>query len=260
MLLGRPLLPIAALLLAGAPAAHAISPGAFSASGTYQRLGPPDFGIGAGGAAEEIAAFVMPAGDAVSTLLGAGPLPAGLSLSFTTSLSVDLTDLVLRYDLTNDGGSPLAGLTFVSFLDAEIDESSNTFFNEYGETGGILAAGQGFEIDEPGFVFGDIYTNAFAGMLDGTNAVPISDPDDVSLALSFVLGTLAPGQIARFEMMISEDGDSLGSFFLQQRDIDPASTTVITFSGTAAIVPEPGTVVLVAGGLAVLARRTRQRG
>lgn len=240
-----------------APTADAIIPGSISAEGTYQRVGPPDFSVGVGGSVDEIAAFVKPSGALASSQLGAGPLPSGLSLSFASILSGDGTDLVLRYDFSNLGPGALGGIGFVSFLDAEIDEP--TFFNEYAETQGALAPGQGFEVDEPGFVFGDIYANALAGTLDGTNAVPLSDPEDVSLALSFSVGPLAPGQVARFEFMISEDGDSIGAFRLVQRDIDPGSTTVITFSGAASVVPEPGTAALVMAGVVVLAGASRRR-
>lgn len=226
-------------LLAAAPA-RAIVVQPFTSSGTYLRPAgeAPSFQIGSGGFVEEIAAF----------LLG-GP---GLALAFSSVLSADATDLTLRYDVTN-GGATSTSLTFVSFFDAEIDETRNTFFNEYAETEGVLAAGQGFEADEPGYVFGDIWSNAQAGTLDGTNAVGVGAPDDVSMALAFAIASLAPGQTARFELLLSEDGDALGGFRLRQRDVDPLSTTVITYSGVASIVPEPGTALLIAAGAAALA-------
>ena len=235
----------ACLLLAAAVPASAIVVQPFTTDGSYLRPtgDPPSFQIGSGGFVEEIAAVLV-----------GGP---DLALAFSSVLSVDTTDLTLRYDVTNTGAAP-AALTFVSFFDAEIDETTNTFFNEYAETDGTPASGQSWEIDEPGYVFGDIYEHAQAGALDGTNGVGIGAPDDVSMAIAFAVASLAPGQTARFEFLLSEDGDALGGFRLRQRDIDPASTTLITYSGAASIVPEPGTALLVAAGAAALAAYARR--
>lgn len=78
------------------------------------------------------------------------------------------------------------------------------------------------------------------------------------MALSFTLGPLAPGQIARFELLISEDGDLLGDFALRHLDANPASTTIVTYSGRAMLLPEPGIVLLLGTGLAGLALRCRR--
>lgn len=259
---GPAVLAIASLLLLAAPSG-AIVLGAFSPAGTYQRApgDPPSFRIGSGGFVEQIEAFLAGPGDALAAQLSSQAPPAGLALSFAAILSPDATDLRLVYDVANTSGAALAGVTFVSFVDAEIDETLNTFFNEWAETQGVLAPGQSFEVDEPGFLFGDVFTNARAASLDGTNAVPASAPDDVSMALAFAIPGLAPGQIARFELMLSEDGDSLGGFAIRQRDADARSAgTVITFSGVASIVPEPGTAALLALGAAALALRRRRVG
>lgn len=255
---------VPAVVVALAVAADAASVPDLSPTGTYLR--PPGeasaFTLGSGGAVEELEGFVSVGGATPATQLSTGTLPAGLSLAFSQSLSPDSSDVLLRYDFTNTGLDPLASLTFVSFVDAEIDEAVNTFFNEYAETSGALAAGQAYEVDEPGFGFvpGDIYDNALAASLDGINSVPFATPDDVSMALSFVLNALAPGQVARFELMLSQDGSTLGGFSIAQKDAATGPTTVITFSGAAAIVPEPGTALLLGVGLSLLAARARRSG
>jgi hypothetical protein len=244
-------------LCAMASPAGAIVVQPLSPTGTYLRAGAPSFQIGSGGFVEEIDAFVLPAGAAAPTQLGAGAAPADLALAFSASLSADGTDLLLAYEFTNSGASPLAELTFLSYFDGEIDETLNTFFNEFATTSGALAAGQDYEVDEPGYVFGDIFANAQAGALDGTNALPAGSPDDVAMSLSFAIGLLSPGQTARFEILLSEDGDTLGGFAIHQTDVDVRSTTVITYSGAAFVVPEPATALLLGAGLALVASRRR---
>ncbi len=258
MLRGRWIPVVSALVMLGAPVAGAVTAPPLSAEGTFFRPDHPGLPIGPGTGIEEIAAFVQPAGAASPAELSVAAVPAGLSLAFSHQVSADGTDLRLRYDFTNTGAATLASLSFLSFLDLEIDEPTTTFFNEFVEVDGTAAAGQGYEADEPGYVFGDIFTHAQAGALDGTNAVPAGSPDDVSVAFSFLLGALAPGQTARFEILISEDGESLGGLLLRHRDT--RSDLVVTYSGAASIVPEPGTALLLAAGLVALAQQARREG
>ena len=174
---------------------------------------------------------------------------------FDASL-VGTGSVLLTWEIENRTATS-SDLAFLSLFDAEIAEPGNTFFNEHASVEGAASPGQDFEIDEPGFSFGDLYTNFLSGRLDGTNAVPASRPEDVALALSFEISALAPGEIARFELLISESGDALEGLRLVHRD--PGNPTVITFSGRASIlpIPEPGTAVLLASGLAALAARRR---
>ena len=150
---------------------------------------------------------------------------------------------------------------------AEIDESINTFFNELAAVNGVLAAGQNFEADEPGFLFGDIFTNLQNGQLDGTNAFPPSD--DVSMAISFDIALLAAGDSVVFEYLVSEDGDTLGTFSMTQSDTDPGSDTLITFSaqssatgpgpGPGQPIPEPSGAALFAAGCLLVGHRLGRR-
>lgn len=240
------------------------------------------FTVGPGGDVFQIDAFLLIPGVDLNgagelgeaAQLGTDALPAGLAFSFMPSLNASRTTARLRYTFTNNTPGSLANVRFLSFLDAEIDEATTTFFNEFAETTGALAVSAtdptAFEIDEPGFALvspGDIFDNLLLGMLDNTHAVPMGSPDDVSMALAFDLGTLAVSQKVSIDILIAEDGSAVGSFAITQRDNDPGSSgTMITFSGqqvAATPIPEPSTLLLLSSVLAGLVgfqsyrRRTR---
>lgn len=146
-----------------------------------------------------------------------------------------------------------------SFFDLEIDEASNTYFNEYGSFSGSPATGQSWELDEPGYVFGDIYANFLIGDLDNSNGFPGS-PDDVSMAMgwNFILDA---DETAKITFSISAAMPTSG-FFLTQTD--PDSQESLYFSSLMSInngepVPEPSTLFLIGTGLAVLASRCRRK-
>ncbi len=172
------------------------------------------------------------------------------------------------WTFTNTTASTLSNTLFLAFLDADIDRDLNTFFNEYGEfiglslppgaPGGAIGAFS-WEIDEPGFVFGDIVTNLEQGALDNTNDVPSSAPDDVSLALGFSIGSLAPGQRAHLTLQISPDN------IAGLHQVDPDSNVGFYFNGFAMVdplttqTPEPGGWILVISGAAALFLRKRRQ-
>jgi hypothetical protein len=141
------------------------------------------------------------------------------------------------------------GAHFVGlFLDHEIDETVNGFTNETGASFGSPAAGQSWEIDEPGWVNGDIYGNLTSGSLDNTIGTSVygdtTFPDDVSMAIgwNFVLADL-PG-VVRFNL---SDVAPVSGFYLQQSD--PDSQVSVNFSSDFSVVPLPGAVLLGALGL-----------
>lgn len=245
----------------------AISTGAFGAAGQGGIINGQSFDIGPGGVVFEVDGFVNIGGQdlnggtsGTSAQLSVDSLPAGLDYSFSSSLSDANTDITLTYSFTNNTGAAIADLRFISFLDAEIDEVINTFFNEVAATNGVLAAGQGFEADEPGYLFGDISSNILAGSLDNSNIFPPAD--DVSMALSFQAALLGVDETFIIEIMISEDGDTLGSFSILQTDPESSPATTITYSGEARIVgeviPEPNAALLFGVGALVFGRAFRQ--
>jgi len=198
------------------------------------------------------------------TQIGIGPsnFTPGLDIVFSNGLNADNVG-TLNWTLTNNIGGDLTNVSLFGFLDAEIDEPINTFFNEYGTTADlILGGGSGdgladsFEIDEPGFVFGDIYINLLMGVLDNTNAIQPALADDVSLALGFDIGTLLAGQslTATFEISLIANG-GLGH-------VDPNSGFQFWYNGFAerstvvTPVPAPSTPsLMLLGGLILLAGR-----
>lgn len=156
-----------------------------------------------------------------------------------------------------------AGLhNLLVFLDIEIDEEVNGFYNEYGDALGAPLAGLMWEIDEPGYDFGDIYGNFLAGALDGTNAVPAALPDDVSFALGWSFA-LAGGEVATLRFSTSTTLPP-GGFYLRQTDPDSDSSVYFSsgmnITGGEQEVPEPATLWLLGAGLAFGARRFVRRG
>jgi len=165
--------------------------------------------------------------------------------------------------------------TVLGFFDLEIDEAVNTFFNEGGNPVGTPAAGQSWEIDEPGFgsssgYIGDIFDNfaasdAATGSLldgrvffDGFSGTTLFDfggqLDDVSMATGWDFSLLAD-EIATITFSLTEAAP--GGFYLEQ--FDPDSQESVFLSSTLDIqggggpgpmpLPEPGTLVLLITGL-----------
>jgi hypothetical protein len=151
----------------------------------------------------------------------------------------------------------------IAFFDFEIDQFTNTFFNEWGAAVGTPELGQTWEIDEPKYFFGDILDNVLAGTLDSSNGVPEGMDDDVGFALGWEFDLLAD-QTASIDFILS-DILPVEDFYLTQ--FDPASNASLFFSSVLTVtggtpvgqVPEPTPLVLVLlGGLALLtARKTK---
>lgn len=173
----------------------------------------------------------------VSARLSVHPLPAGIGCTVDSARSSDGSDLRLKYAVTNDSAQTLCNVRLLVYLDAEIDETRNTFFNESVEVHGLAGRTRvdpvGWDVDEPGYRGGTILGRLQAGCLANSNRVASGAAEDVAMALAFDLGNIRPGYSASAEALISVDSEVAGGFFLQQKDSDPRSATVLTFSGQA---------------------------
>lgn len=178
------------------------------------------------------------------------PPPAGLPGTTVDDSGFDyLTGLGFINVSVTGAGPHFVGL----FLDHDIDVAKNTFFNEYGTPVNSPALTQTWEIDEPGYLFGDIYDNFLASdasgsQLDNFNAVPSGTPDDVSMAIGWDISFLS-GQSATLGFYVTETPPASGAFYLEHTD--PDSNTSIYFSSAASIVggpnvPESGSTFLLA--------------
>ncbi len=186
----------------------------------------------------------------------------GVDVSFNDGLDADGFGSV-SWEFVNNTGSVLEDARLFVFLDAEIDEATNTFFNEYGElvdvsgTGANDNAADSWQIGEP--FLGDIFFNAENGFLTDTNGVPQGFEDDVSLALGFELGDLFVGDILTglFETSLSNIGGLSHT--------DPDSALTFFFNGIAEIerivvdVPEAGSFGLLCFASVIALSFTRRR-
>lgn len=157
------------------------------------------------------------------------------------------------------------------FVDTEISEADNTFFNEQGLVAAAAPDSRlSWQIDDPWY--GTIYGNFLANALSNSNDVAsapvdfdgdgIVDTNDVSMALIWNF-TLADGEAVKLDFLLSSVMPASG-FYLA--DFDPLSNETLYFStaltpldnGTTPI-PEPSTFVLLGSALAGLGLYARRR-
>ncbi len=224
--------------------AKAIEFGPFGTAGQGGSRNGQEFRIGPAGAVFELDSFLYVGGldlnggdPGRAAKLSRHALPGGLSVTFTSELTADKSDLSLRYTLTNSTNAPFNDLRFFVLLDAEIAEAQTTFFNESAQSTGSPGVGPGdgapdaWQIDEPGFAAGTLHRNLLEGALSNRNAIAEGQAEDTALALGFFLGALKPGEVVTVRALISEDGSTLGPFSLAQTDPIATPPTRITLSG-----------------------------
>jgi hypothetical protein len=177
---------------------------------------------------------------------------AGLSLSFQNNLNANNLGTV-TWTIQNTTGADLQNVSFFGFLDAEINEPTNTFFNETGDASGLtLGSGAGdsaadsWEINDP--FASNIFNDVLDGNLANTNGLS-GTLSDVSMALGFDVGTLLAGEIltATFEISSQDNG---GLLHTDSGTSDLYYWNGILSTGFATQVPAPQTLLLMIAGFA----------
>ncbi len=248
---------VAALIASLATSVPAVTFTPFTPTGGGGTINGQQLTVGAGGTVYELDSFIHVQGFDLNGAetgtcgrLTADAMPTGLVYRFDAWLTNSAGRLVLSYCISNSSASTFRDVRFFSFLDPEIDQNINTFYDEYATMAG--APGQGdtdaapeyWLIDEPGYSSGTIVQELQVGVLGNANRVPQGRPNDVSMALGFRLGDLSNGLARCVRIMIAEDGGSTGAVVLTQRDTSTNSTTAITYSGESdfRVSDEPGWV------------------
>lgn len=172
---------------------------------------------------------------------GDQPNPVGVTYALDAS--------GLGYVSVRVGGS--GPHSVLGYFDFDVGPRSD---DESGGTSGVSGAGESWEIDEP--FGGDIYANFAAGVLDDSNGIAVGTLGDVAMSLgrSFVAGGGAT--LVTFFTSLQEPD---APFYLWQRDGE-SGTTIYLWSSVASV-PQPGSLALLALGLALFgaSRRTLPR-
>ena len=212
----------------------------------------------------EVRAFVHSGGSLVAQYDDHSP-------EFVSALNADNYG-TLSFSYTNKTAVTQTNVKILAFVDLDVDAATNGYANEYGalvslgtppgSIAGAIAASS-WEIDEPGFLFGNIFQHLNSGSLDNANSVGIGSIDDVSFALGFVIPEVKANQ--RATVFVRLNSSDIGGLV----QVDPDSNMRIWVNGYAAMdapppmpetTPAPSSAILVLGSLAVtLAWQWRKR-
>lgn len=188
-------------------------------------------------------------GDNATTMMSGIEGYSSSTLDYETGLGT----ITFAYDAPGD-------YSVVSFFDIDMSEDENTYWNESAEVFGTSEVGLSWEVDEPGYEFGDIRTYSINGdeyvgnfennTLDNYNAIEEGWPNDVSVALGWDFA-LADAESAVITYSISNDMPTNG-FFITHDDLASDEHAYFTTNLAIQSIPEPVTGSLIALGLIII--------
>jgi len=224
------------------------------------------FDYGSSGFGSLTAWYVLPSGTESSFgVAGASGLSFNAQVSPPLPLGPGGTaQLLVTFDLTNTKGSATQPMKFI----AEVDPNGADDRLDTPASHMVIGAHEPdrFEIDNATPVPSLLDQNIVNGQLNNAIAPACqSQPCDVDFALQWNIPALQPGETSRVIVSLSDDGQHNSASFLSATHVLPDDEEILTFSGTAQVVPEPETWLLLGAGIGVMVlgyarRRERARG
>jgi len=192
-------------------------------------------------------------GFGTSAQLTFGP-PSGLSFSFSASQPTS-DQLLLTYQFVNNTGASLPGFQFLPYVNPFFGSTNpDDFATVSGATATNPSAGpSSFQVGDSSN--STIFTNVSFGTLDNSNGTtdPPTAGTNVAMALGFSAGTLGVGQTITFQVLLSDDGTSIGSLALTDQNPGYPGDTLTVSGVQVGAVPEPSGIILLGlGSLGVL--------
>lgn len=210
-----------------------------------------NFGAAGQGSITELNAYLnvpgvdFGGGKGVSADLSSGS-PSGIGYAFSETQPT-VHQLLLNYKFTNNTGAALPGFQFLQYTDADIGPN---FTDESATVNGLANKGgtnpHTFQVGDPNL--SSIFTNLGAGTLNNANDFPsFTRAGDVATAIGFYHQGIGVGESVNFQVLLSDNGSTLGNFSITQNDpiYRSDSLTISAFT-----VPEPSSWLLMAAGLA----------
>lgn len=198
--------------------------------------------------------------------------------NFSPPVSPGTFDYYHLNDISNTLGSAVVTVgpgTYNVFAIFNYDIPGGGGMDEFAKVFGSLAIGQVYSIDAQGAsdsTPGQLYSQFAGGTLDNTNYIPEcagGSCPDVAVSLGYANVVVPDGQTATVTFVVSESAPSSG-FYIQQSQSGSDSSIFISASvdysgsggggyGAAVSNPEPGTYLMMVGGIGLMLVGLRRR-